>query len=74
MEYTQMPSPVYQYVIKLFVGLPIRRGPGVFMNVSVQKHHALFDVAKFIILTPLSLLSYVLIFGVVVPVLCSITV
>jgi len=36
-----MPSPVYQYVINLVVGLPIRRSPGVFMNVSVQEHHGL---------------------------------
>jgi hypothetical protein len=36
-----MPSPIYQYVIDLIVSLPIRRGPGVFMNVSVRKHSAL---------------------------------
>jgi len=36
-----MPSPVYQYVINLVVSLPIRRGPGVIMNVLVQKHRAL---------------------------------
>ena len=56
-----MPSPIFQYVIYPVVNLPIRRVPGVFMNVSVLKHRALenqiFDVAKFIILTPLPLLS-----------------
>jgi hypothetical protein len=56
-----MPSPVYQYVVSLAVSLPNRRGPGVFINVLVREHHALnkyvFDVAKFNILTPLSLLS-----------------
>ena len=36
-----MPSPVYQYVIDLIVSLPIRRGPAVFMNVSVQEHRAI---------------------------------
>jgi hypothetical protein len=36
-----MPSPIYQYVIDLIVSLPIRRGPGVFMNVSVREHRAL---------------------------------
>jgi len=44
-----MPSPVYEYVINPAVSLPKRRGPRVFMNI--------FDVAKFIIITPLSLLS-----------------
>jgi hypothetical protein len=34
----QGPSPVYQYVINLIVSLPIRRGPGTFVNVSVRKH------------------------------------
>ena len=56
-----MPSPIYQYVNNLVVSLPIRRGPGVFMKVLVQEHCALnnynFEVAKFTILTPLSLLS-----------------
>jgi len=56
-----MPSPVYQYVFSLVMSLPIRRGPGVLMNVSVQEHRALnnyiFGVAKFTILTPLSLLT-----------------
>jgi len=53
--------PIYQYVIYLVVSLPISIGPGVLMNVLVQEHHALnnhfFYVAKFTILTPLSLLS-----------------
>jgi len=40
-EYTRMSSPVCQYVTNLIVSLPIRRGPGVFMNDSMQEHHAL---------------------------------
>jgi len=36
-----MPSSIYQYVINLVVGLPIRKGPGLLMNVLVWKHHAL---------------------------------
>jgi len=36
-----MPSPVYQYVIDLVVSLPIRRGPGVLMNVSVGERRAI---------------------------------
>ena len=36
-----MPSPIHQYVMHLVVSLPIRRGPGVFMNVSVWEHCAL---------------------------------
>ena len=40
-KYTQKPSPVYQYVINLVVSLPIRRSPGVSVNVLVQEHHAL---------------------------------
>jgi len=36
-----MPSPVYQYAINLVVSLPIRRGPGELMNVSVQEDRAL---------------------------------
>jgi len=39
--YARMPSPVYQYVIDLVVSLPIRRGPGVLMGVSVREHRAL---------------------------------
>jgi len=55
-----MPSPICQYVISLVVGLPIRRGPDVVMNVLVPEHRLTtryFDVANFTILTPLSLLS-----------------
>jgi len=59
--YARIPSPFYQYVINLVVNLPIRRGPGVLMNVSVREHCAfntsLFAVAEFTIQTPLSLLS-----------------
>ena len=40
-EYPLMACPLYQYVISLFVNLPIRRGPGVLVNVSVLKHRAL---------------------------------
>jgi hypothetical protein len=36
-----MPSPIYQYVINLIMSLPIGRGPGVFMNISVWEHRAL---------------------------------
>jgi len=60
-EYTCRPFPIYQYVTNLVVSLPIRRGPGVFMNVSVWENCALnnqfFYAAKFTILTPLTLLS-----------------
>jgi len=46
-----MPYPIYEYVICLVVNLPIRRGSGVFMNVSVWEHltlnNLIFDVAKF---------------------------
>jgi hypothetical protein len=35
-----MPSPIYQYAINLVMSLPIRRGPGVLMNVSVREHCA----------------------------------
>ena len=51
-----MPSPVYQYVVNLVVSLPIRRGPGVLMNVSEWEFTKFFDVAKLTILTPLLLL------------------
>jgi hypothetical protein len=58
-EYTRMSPPIYQYVMNLFVILPIRSGPGVLMNVSVEEHCVLnnqnFYMAKFTILTPLSL-------------------
>jgi len=36
-----MPSPVYQYMINMIVSLPIQRGLGVFMIVSVLEHHTL---------------------------------
>jgi len=36
-----MPSPIYEYMFSLVVSLPIRRGPGVFMNVSVWEHRPL---------------------------------
>ena len=36
MEYTLMPPPIYQHVMNLAVSLPIRKGPGVFMNVLVR--------------------------------------
>jgi hypothetical protein len=55
-----MPFPDYQYVINLVVGLPIRKGPCVLMNVSVWEHRALnyiFYAANFTVLTPLLLLS-----------------
>ena len=39
-EYTQMESPVPQYVINLVVSLPMGRSPGVFMNVSVLENLA----------------------------------
>ena len=35
-----MPSPLYQHVISLVLSLPIKRGPGVLMNVSLQEHRA----------------------------------
>ena len=35
-----MESPVHQYVINLVVSLPMGRGPGVFMNVSVLEYLA----------------------------------
>jgi hypothetical protein len=39
--YTRTPSSIYQYVINLVVSLPIRRGPGVLMNVWVLEHFEL---------------------------------
>ena len=36
-----MPSPVYQNVFNMIVSLPIQRGSGVFMNVSVLEHRTL---------------------------------
>lgn len=35
-----MSSPIYQYVINPIVSLPMRKGPGVVMNVSVWEHQA----------------------------------
>jgi len=52
-KYIRMPSPVYQYVINLVVGLPIRTGSGVLVNRAVTTS---FDVANFTVLTPLLLL------------------
>ena len=57
--YSIMPSPVYQYVINMVVSLPIRRGPAVLMDVSVEEHRLttkFFDVVNLTILKPLSLL------------------
>jgi hypothetical protein len=54
-----MLSRVYQYVNNINVSLPNRRGPGIFMKVSVRDHHDLnnyFDVT-YLTITPLSLLS-----------------
>ena len=36
-----MSSPVYQYMINIVVSIPIRRCPGVFMNVPVREDRAL---------------------------------
>ena len=52
--------PVLSLHDQSVVSLPISRAAGVLINVLVQENHALnqiFDVAKFIILAPLSLLS-----------------
>ena len=38
-EYTQVPPPIYPYVISLVVSLPIRSGPGVLMNISVYNNN-----------------------------------
>jgi len=40
-EFTRIPSPIHQYVITLLVSLPIKRGLGVFMNVSVRENRTL---------------------------------
>jgi hypothetical protein len=40
-EYTRMQSPFYQLVVYLVVSLPMRRGPGVLINISVREHRAL---------------------------------
>jgi hypothetical protein len=56
-----MPSPSYQYVVNIVVSMLIRRGPGVGMNVSggniVLLTTKFFDLAKFSIRTPLSLMT-----------------
>ena len=61
-QYTWMPSPIYQYVVNMVLILTIRGGPGVFMNVPVMDYRALnnqiFYVAKLTSLTPLSLLLW----------------
>jgi len=60
LEYTRIPSPIYQYVTNLVVRLPIRTGSSVVKNISMQEHRALnnqiFHVANFTILTLLLLL------------------
>jgi hypothetical protein len=35
MKYTAMPSPIYQNVIDLVVGLSLGEGPGGFVNVVI---------------------------------------
>ena len=56
-----MLSLIYQYAINLVVSLPVWRDPGVFTNVSVWDIVNLtigfVEVAKFTILTSLSLLA-----------------
>jgi len=42
-QYAWLPSPVYQYMIDLIVGIPIRRGPALLMNVTVGEHRVLND-------------------------------
>jgi len=39
-EFTHMPSPIYQYsyVVNMVVSLPIERSPGVFTIVLVWQH------------------------------------
>jgi uncharacterized membrane protein len=50
-----MTSPIYQNVINLVVHLSLKRGLGVFMNVTMKKHstsdNKVLDVAKFTTLT-----------------------
>jgi len=36
-----MPSPIRQYEVNMVVVLPIRRGSGLLMSVSVREHRAL---------------------------------
>ena len=38
-----MSSAIYQYVINLFVSLPISAGPDVFVDVSLWEHRPLKD-------------------------------
>ena len=40
-EYTGIPSAIYQYVVNLVFSVPMRRCPGLFMNVSVREHRSL---------------------------------
>jgi hypothetical protein len=40
-QYTGMPSSIYQCVINVGVSLAIRGSPGISMNISVQEHDAL---------------------------------
>jgi hypothetical protein len=42
-EYSQMPSPSCQYVINLVVILPIWKGSGEFLKVSVPEHGVLHN-------------------------------
>jgi hypothetical protein len=42
-EYTRMPSPIYQHMINLVVLVPIRIGPGIFINILTQAHRALHN-------------------------------
>ena len=46
-QYTRLPPPIYQYVVKLVVSLTIRGGPGVFMNVLVREHRALNQIFRY---------------------------
>jgi hypothetical protein len=53
-----MPSPIYQDMVNLIVGVPIWRCPNIFMNVAMREH-CTFDneiFAKFTTRAPLSLL------------------
>jgi hypothetical protein len=55
-----MPSPVYQDMVNLIVGVPIWRCPSIFMNVAMWEHctfdNETLDMAKFTTLIPLSLI------------------
>jgi hypothetical protein len=42
-EYTWIPSSLFQYVIYLEANLPMRRSLGVIINASIQKHWVLDD-------------------------------